>query len=214
MAERSKQSDPVVIAYKGFDSNLACRGYQFEVGKTYEHTGAVKACSSGFHACENPLDVFSYYAPSTSRFCAVELSGELSRHDEDSKIAAAKIKLTAELKLPDLIALAIKSVFSACKPSDIRHATGDWSASSATGDRSASSATGHQSASSVDGIGAVAMSIGRLSKSKASKGGAIVCVYRDQVWNLVHIRASKVGENGIEPDVYYTLNAAGEFVAA
>jgi hypothetical protein len=58
------------------------------------------------------------------------------------------------------------------------------------------------------------MSIGRLSKSKAGKGGAIVCVYRDDYWNLVHIRASKVGENGIEPDVYYTLNSAGEFVAA
>ncbi|WP_425477072.1 hypothetical protein, partial [Luteimonas cucumeris] len=86
------------------------------------------------------------------------------------------------------------------------------SASSATGYQSASSATGDRSASSVSGIGAVAMSIGYTSSSSAGKGGAIVCVYRDDNWNLVHIRASKVGDNGIKPDTAYTLNAYGEFV--
>ncbi|WP_425477071.1 DUF7666 domain-containing protein, partial [Luteimonas cucumeris] len=132
-----------VLAYKGFDKNLQCRGYQFKVGKTYKHDGAVEKCKSGFHACDNPLDVFGYYGPGDSRFCVVELSGELSREDNgDSKVAAGQIKLTAELKIPELVTAAIKFVTDLCKPADSSHATGYQSASSATGYRSASSATG------------------------------------------------------------------------
>ena len=85
--------DDVIVAYKGFDMNWQCRGFQYEIGKTFEHEGRVEACSGGFHACESPVDVLNYYAPSESRFAVVELSGELSRHDEDSKIAAARITI-------------------------------------------------------------------------------------------------------------------------
>ena len=53
-------------AYKGFDKELKCRDFQYEVGKEYEETKA-DLCSCGFHACENPLDVFNYYPPATSR---------------------------------------------------------------------------------------------------------------------------------------------------
>ena len=52
-----------VIAFKGFNKNMQCRGFQFAIGETFEHAGPVVACESGFHACENPLDVFRYYAP-------------------------------------------------------------------------------------------------------------------------------------------------------
>jgi hypothetical protein len=90
--------------------------------------------------------------------------------------------------------------------------TGEWSAATNTGNRSAATNTGCQSAASVSGVGAVAMTIGMESKSKAADGGAIVCVYCDTNWNLVHIRAAKVGgPEGIMPDVWYTLDAEGNF---
>ena len=59
-----------IIAYKGFDENLCCGGFQYEIGKEYEQEGEIKCCSNGFHACTNPFDVMNYYdANSKNRFC-------------------------------------------------------------------------------------------------------------------------------------------------
>ncbi len=114
--ETAPEAPATVIAYKGFDKDLKCRDYQFEVGKTYEHAGKVKACASGFHACENPFDVWSYYDPADgNRFARVTLSGALARHSEDSKIAAGRITIDAELRVPDIVAAAIKWVIDATK---------------------------------------------------------------------------------------------------
>ena len=52
--------------YKGFNKDMTCRGFQYEEGKEYKHSGEVKACKGGFHACESPLDCFGYYPPATS----------------------------------------------------------------------------------------------------------------------------------------------------
>src|SRR3546814_15565803 len=90
----------VVTAYKAFDKDMKCRGFQYEVGKTYEHDGEVLACNSGFHACAYPLDVLRYYPPGTSVFAVVEQSGDLSRPGDDSKIASSTIKINAKIGLP------------------------------------------------------------------------------------------------------------------
>jgi len=101
-----------VIAVKGFDPDLSCLGHKFEVGKTYTVSGEIKACENGFHACENPLDVWSYYpivndAGKLNRWAVVEMGGQISRHADNSKIASAEITIKAELTLPEFIGKAV-----------------------------------------------------------------------------------------------------------
>ncbi|HAU3032510.1 TPA: hypothetical protein JC972_002182, partial [Salmonella enterica] len=73
--------------------------------------------------------------------------------------------------------------------------------------------TGDWSAAEVSGSQSVAASLGIEGKARASEGGAIALCYRDEDGELIHIRASKVGENGIMPNTWYQLNEDGEFVA-
>jgi hypothetical protein len=51
--------------YKGFDKDLKCRGFQYEVGKTYECKGGVVLCENGFHFCKDPKQIYGYYADLT-----------------------------------------------------------------------------------------------------------------------------------------------------
>ena len=249
MSEDNKE----IIAYKGFDKDLRCRDYQYKVGKTYEHSGEVNACESGFHACEYPLDVFGYYEPAGSRFAIVKMGGETSRETEagDTKIASSRIVIEKEINLSEMAKRAVEWIeskvdwdnevatntecLSVATNTESRSVatnigyrsastnTGDWSVATNTGDRSASTNTGdqsvatnsgRQSAAVVEGLNSVAIAVGAQSKAKAAIGGAIICVYRDDDGNLTHIRASKVGENGVKPNVYYKLDEDGEFVEA
>ena len=107
-----------IVSYKGFGLDWKCRDFQFEVGQTYTHEGPVAACYGGFHACEHPLNVFDYYSPATSRFAQVEQSGDLSRHDGDTKVASRNIKIVAELSIAGLVKAAVEYVSSRCTPVD------------------------------------------------------------------------------------------------
>ncbi|ECI3726596.1 hypothetical protein ABGA28_003208 [Salmonella enterica] len=302
-----------IVTFKGFNKELKCRDFQFEIGKTFHHDGKVEACGSGFHACECPFDVFSYYSPADSRFAETISFGITDRkEDGDTKIASASITIKAELTLPQFIQRGIEWIWSkidksleqqimcgncsaatntgnrsaatntgdwsaATNTGDCSAATntgdwsaatntgnlsaatntgdwsaatntgncsaatntgnrsaatntgnrsaatntgdwsaatntGDWSAATNTGDWSAATNTGNRSAAEVSGSQSVAAAFGIEGKARASEGGAIVLCYRDEDGELIHIRASKVGENGIMPNTWYQLNEDGEFV--
>ena len=145
--------------YKGMDKDMKCRGFQYEVGKEYETDKAV-ACECGFHACEYPLDVFNYYPPAGSRFFEVEQSGELSKNDDDSKVASTKIKIGAELNIAGLVKAAVEYTKEHCTQGEGEKATGDCGAASATGTRGAASATGTRGAASATGKASVAVASG------------------------------------------------------
>ncbi|EAU5256503.1 hypothetical protein AAHL18_003137 [Salmonella enterica] len=294
-----------IVTFKGFNKDLKCRDFQFEIGKTFHHDGKVEACGSGFHACECPFDVFSYYSPADSRFAETISFGITDREEDgDTKIASASITIKAELTLPQFIQRGIEWIWSkidksleqqimcgnwsAATNTGNRSAatntgnwsaatnTGNWSAATNTGDRSAATNTGNWSAATntgdwsaatntgnwsaatntgnrsaatntgnrsaatntgnrsaatntgdwsaatntgdwsaaeVSGSQSVAAAFGIEGKARASEGGAIVLCYRDEDGELIHIRASKVGENGIMPNTWYQLNEDGEFVA-
>ena len=210
-----------IAAYKGFDQDLKCRDFQFEIGKTYKHKGDVSVCNSGFHACENPLAVFEHYPP-TSRFAIVKCAGKISKDINDKKIACEELTVEAEIWLPELISEAVEWIHSRVdlenkKISDTGHQsvasnTGYQSVASNTGYQSVASNVGYKSAAEVSGLQSVACALGVESKAKAAAGGAIVCVYRNDDGDLIHIRAAKVGDDGIKADTWYTLDDKGEFV--
>ncbi|ELW5673395.1 hypothetical protein QL542_005257 [Salmonella enterica] len=212
-----------IVTFKGFNKDLTCRDFQFAIGETFHHDGKVEACGSGFHACECPFDVFSYYPPAESRYAETISFGVIDREEEgDTKIASASITIKSELTLPQFIQRGIEWIWSKIDKSlEQQIMTGDWSAATNTGNRSAATNTGNRSAATntgdwsaaeVSGSQSVAASLGIEGKARASEGGAIVLCYRDEDGELIHIRASKVGENGIMPDIWYQLNEDGEFV--
>lgn len=220
--------------YKGFDKDLKCRGFQYEIGKEYEEKEA-KACEKGFHACENPLEVFSYYPPCDgNRYCEVEQSGELSKQGDDSKVASTKIKIGVELGLKGLIQAGVSFILDKVNWKDDKTTnsgyrsaaviSGDRSAAVNSGDQSAAVNSGYQSAAVNSGYrsaaevangGSVAMVTGYQSKAKAGLGSAIVVAERGD-WNgetypLINIKAAIVDGEKIKADTGYTLKN-GEFV--
>ena len=154
-------------AYKGFDKDLKCRDFQFEVGKEYTEEKA-SLCDYGFHACEYPLDCFRYYEPYKSRYCEIEIDDNGERHDDDSKVCGTKIKIGAEIGIPGIVKAAVKYVTERAKPSNKHHTTAKQKANSATGDWSANSATGYGSANSATGYGSANSATGSRSANSAT----------------------------------------------
>ena len=205
--------------YKGFDKDLKCCDFQYEIGKTYEEPTA-DLCEKGFHACEYPLDVFNYYAPGNmSRYCEVDLD-EVSdkKSSEDSKRCGKKIAVKAEIGIVGLVKAAVEYTMEKAIPEKSEHATGshsaasatgDYSAASATGDYSAVSATGWQSAASATGEESVAAALGIKSKAKGALGCWIVLAEWEQDekfnWHRKDVQCFKVGGKTVKPDTWYTL---------
>ena len=161
--------------YKGFDKDLKCRDFQYEIGKTYEEPTA-ELCKKGFHACEYPLDVFEYYAPGDmSRYCEVDLDDVSDKKsNEDSKRCGKKIAVKAEIGIAGLVKAAVEYTMEKAIPENSEHATGWQGAASATGSQSAASATGSQGAASATGLQGAASATGSQGAASAtgSQGAA------------------------------------------
>ena len=220
-----------IIAYKGFDKDLKCRGFQYEVGKEYEMDRDIKCCDRGFHACEYPMDVFGYYSPADSRFCQVAQSGGIDKGGE--KTASSKIHVQCEIGLKGIIDASVKFILdkvnwkdknttntgdcsAATNTGDWSAATntGDWSAATNTGDCSAATNTGDCSAATVEGKDSVAIVTGRGSKARGSLGCWLVLTEREE-WNgktypIKEVKAVKVDGERIKADTFYEL-VDGEF---
>ena len=152
--------------YKGFDENLKCHEFQYEVGQEYIHEGDVSACVSGFHACENPFDVFSFYPPNKARYCEVEGGGKKDKKDD--KTSFEKIKIIMELGLGGIIQAGINFCFEKVKWTKKNSATDDFSGASATGYKSGASATGDYSGASATGDYSGASATGDYSGASAT----------------------------------------------
>ena len=166
--------EKTIHAYKGFDKDLKCRGFQYEVGKSYEQEGVIECCSNGFHACEFPLDVFNYYAPGeNSRYCTVTQSGKMDKEKDDSKVASSKIHIETEIGLDGIIKAGVKFILDKVNWKNHKESntgyqsaatnTGNCSAATNTGDQSAATNTGNYSAATNTGYYSAATNTGDRS---------------------------------------------------
>lgn len=189
----------MITSIKGFDKNLSCRGFQFEIGKTYEVKGKVKACSNGFHSCPSdedtsPLSVFEYYPPATSRYCEVQAEGNTDR--QGNKIASAKITVGVEITLHELIGRFINWA---------TNKAGGTLAASNSGDRGAASNSGYQGAAMSHSYGGKVMCEG--------DGQALYCSEFNDNLELVSNACGITGQDGIKAGTWYTCKG-GKLVEA
>ena len=147
-------------AYKGFDENLKCKDFQYEIGKTYEEPEA-KLCEKGFHACEFPLDIFGYYPPSCSRFAEVELDDVFDEKSGDSKRFGKKIRVKAEIGIAGIVKASVDYIKE--HATSVHDETGYCSAATNTGYCSAATNTGYYSAATNTGDRSAATNTGYCS---------------------------------------------------
>ena len=113
-------NEKVIKSYKGFDKDMQCRGFQYEVGKEYSMDGEIKCCNRGFHACKSPLEVWDYYDMLNSRFAEVEQSGKIDEEENSTKVCSSRIKIKAELKLADIINIGVEWLKEITSPSKVK----------------------------------------------------------------------------------------------
>ena len=195
-------------AFKGFNKDLTCRGYQYEEGKEF-HTERAECCDTGFHACEYPLDCFGYYDPAHSVFHEVELSGKMDKSGDNTKVCATDIKIGARLSIAGLVKMAIDFTMSKVNKeagSDERHGF--------------ASATGYKGASSVSDPTGVAVAWGHEARAKGCKGSHLILSdwkyvgarysdgdymdpYDKESWELTGAKMVVVDGENIKEDTYY-----------
>ena len=227
--------------FKGFDKDLKCRDFQYEIGKEYTEEKA-DICNCGFHACEFPMDVFGYYPPSDSRYCEVELEENGQKSSDDSKRVGKKISVKAEIGIAGIIKAGVEYIkeqvdweddkatntgyqsaatntgdYSAATNTGNKSAatnTGDYSAATNTGYQSAATNTGDQSAAIVEGKESIALATGIKSKAKGKIGCFIVLTEWKEInneYHIVDIKSAKVDGENIKEDTFYMLKD-GKFV--
>ena len=156
-------------AYKGFNKDMTCRGFQYEEGKTY-HEDEAELCASGFHACLNPMDCFSYYEPANSVYHEVELDDVCDEKNNDSKICGKTIKIGAKLSIAKIAKLSVDFVKSKCEKNNsikgygsVNTSEGNWSVNTSEGNWSVNTSEGNGSVNISEGDGSVNTSEGNWS---------------------------------------------------
>ena len=218
-------------AYEGFDKDLKCKGFQYEVGKEYEEANA-SLCKKGFHACENPLDTFRYYGPTDSRYFEVDVDDNGERNSGDSKVCGKHIKIGAEIGLKGVINAGVRFVFDKCESATEENASGERgnaaasgesgnaAASGVRGNAAASGESGNAAASgwsgtavasgkygtaSADGDQCIAVAWGEESRARGELGTYIVVSEHDDDGNIIDAKIVRVDGEAIKKNTWYTL---------
>ncbi len=206
-------------AYKGFNTDLTCRGFQYREGETYETDKAV-LCNSGFHACERPLDVLRYYDPAHSVFHEVELEAVSNERKYDSKVCGKKITIGAKLSIGDLVKAHVEYTKQHCtmEHTDPSMATaGEYGAATAgeygaaTAGKCGAATAGKCGAATSRGKSAVgkdgvAVARGNDVRVKGGMGAVLVLVEENQYDCIIkNWRAFVVDGETVKPDAWYAL---------
>ncbi len=174
-----------IRTYKGFDEDLRCKGFQYEVGKDYEEKN-IKICEKGFHACESPMEVWDHYDMLDSRYCEVEQSGDLQREDKTTKICSSRIKIVAELKLSDIIKIGVEWIINKTSPKNVKAgnnsgdsakigSSGDYAQIGSSGDYAQIGSSGDSAKIGSSGDSAKIGSSGDSAKIDSTGEDSVIC---------------------------------------
>ena len=219
-----------IIAYKGFDKDFKCRGFQYEVGKTYEMDSNIAYCNRGFHACESPMEVFDYYDMLTSRFAEVEQSGKMDKEADSTKTCSSRIKIKAELKLGEIINLGVEWLKEITSPykTEVNNTSNDGDSAQigssgysaqigssgyyakigSSGYSAQIGSSGNYAQIGSSGKDSVIMCAGHDSKAKAAIGSWITLAEWkriEDVWKPICVKTEQVDGKRIKADTYYKL---------
>ena len=220
-----------IISYKGFDKNMKCRGFQYEVGKEYEMDGEIKCCNRGFHACKSPIEVWNYYDMLNSRYAEVEQSGKIDKEEYSTKVCSSCIKIKAELKLADIINIGVEWLKDITSPSKVKAdgmlndngdrkkqigSSGDSAQIGSSGDSAKIGSSGDSAKIDSTGEDSVIMCAGNNSKAKAKIGSWITLAkwkWSDEKKRDVPVcvKTEYVDGENIKADTWYQLKN-GKFV--
>ena len=224
-------SDKVIASYKGFDKNMKCRGFQYEVGKEYEIDGEIECCNRGFHACKSPMEVWNYYDMLNSRYAEVEQSGKIDEEENTTKICSSHIKIKAELKLADIINIGVEWLKDITSPSKVKAdgalndngdrrkqigSSGNSAQIGSSGDYAKIGSSGNYAQIDSTGEDSVIMCAGNSSIAKAKVGSWITLA--EWKWSNekkrdvpVCVKTEYVDGENIKADTWYQLKD-GEFI--
>lgn len=209
-------SENVITSYKGFDKNMKCRGFQYEVGKEYEMDGEVKCCNQGFHACKSPMEVWDYYDMLDSRYAEVEQSGKIDAGENSTKVCSSRIKIKAELKLADIINIGVEWLKDITSPSKVKtdgelNDNGDRRKQiGSSGNYAQIGSSGNYAKIDSTGEDSVIMCAGNSSRAKAKLGSWITLA--EWKWSdekkrdvPVCVKTEYVDGDNIKADTWYQL---------
>lgn len=207
--------EQVMEGFKGFKSDWTCQGFRFAPGETVEHEGPVELCNSGFHFCEYPLDVFTYYPPTGSKFAVVEAGTVSDEKGDDSKRVARSMTVKAELDIAGIVRAAVDYTFSrAKKPTKTGVASGDRGAAQASGYQGAAQASGYQGAAQASGDQSIAHADGPDSKACGALDTWLTLSEWSDGWTKrIGVKAVRVDGKRVKADVWYMLKG-GKVVKA
>ena len=225
-------------AFKGFNKDMTCRGFQYEEGKEYE-TEEASLCKSGFHACEMPLDCLGYYAPGRSEYHEVELQDVTDEKENDSKRVGKKIRIGAKLSIADMVKAQIEIIKENCEEKieagDAERATAGNSGAATAGNYGAATAgdsgaatAGNYGAATAGNYGAATskgrsasggdgLSVVRGNNVRAKGGiGAILVIAEENEddFKIKKMQVAVVDGKKIKADTWYKINEDGDLVEA
>ena len=210
-----------IKAYKGFNKDMTCNGFQYEEGKEYQAEGKIELCKNGFHACEDPLDCFRYYHPATSVFHEVEQDGEIynNRNGDDSKTVSSQIKIGANIGIKEIVKAHCDYVKAhiTTEHTDPKKATAGDSGAATAGFKGAATA-GYSGAATAGSYG-IASSFGSASvgikalavcrsdhpKARGKLGAILVVAVENQKKEIVDCKMGTVDNEQLMEDRWYTV---------
>ena len=210
-------------AFKGFNKDLTCRGFQYKVGETYEEEKA-ELCNAGFHACESPVACLQHYNPATSVYHEVELEDVSNEKDADTKRVGKKITIGAEIGVPEICSLTFEYVKEHCTNENNAEAgnpatAGEYGAATA-GDNGAATAGKYGAATAGDNgvatsrgksaTGRQGLSVARGNNVRVKGGiGAVLVIAEENEnendYSVKEFATAIVDGKDIKADTWYKL---------